>query len=334
MRGFVRLACFLGNVVFAAACPAWLDEYTAFHARSRGEPDASTLTYAAFENGHGGGFGDRFRAMQWGLRLAAATKRVFYIHVTRPFALEHMFTPSLINWRGGPSFEAGDMQEVHMDGRFGALPTEKHVVYGGIPEAHAPLVWGARVEVDHSAESDDLSCMFKSLFRPSDLLRRHVDDEERSIFGRVDTVFTAIHMRTGGAKGEGTVLDRGHPLSNLLGAISCARRWPHDILMVATHPALRKAAHDGWLSRVHGPRKSVISFSSAVGLDPHMPAFVEIVLMSRAACFVQVRGGLGDAARWLGNITRCVRFVGVEREPGAECWTELAAELGASVSWT
>ena len=99
---------------------------------------------------------------------------------------------------------------------------------------------------------------------------------------------------------------------------------------------MRAAAHEGWFARVHGPTMMDTVFTYEYGEDRHVSAFVELVLISRARCMVQVKGGFADAGRWLGNNTQCVRYVGewaTPYPPGKECWSELVDGIGASKSW-
>lgn len=69
-----------------------------------------------------------------------------------------------------------------------------------------------------------------------------------------------------------------------------------------------------------------------------LPAqFVELGLLSQAKCLIANRGGFSDTARWLGGNTECVRFVGEApwgKQPGKECFAELAESLGTTTSWT
>lgn len=133
------------------ACPAWIAEYAAFHKEHRNDTDARRLTYSCENSGEGGGFGDRFRAMVWGARLAAATRRVFHIKMTHPVLLENYLAPNGVDWRPFPGDDTrrvhGPWPEAHMDGRFEVSQDERHIFYGGIPYAHNPLPWGLNLPV-------------------------------------------------------------------------------------------------------------------------------------------------------------------------------------------
>lgn len=90
-------------VISDADCPAWIAEYAQFHTETRNAAGpVKRLTYSCEHSGEGGGFGDRFRALVWGVRLAAATKRVLHIKMTHPVKLEDFLEPAAIDWRPYP----------------------------------------------------------------------------------------------------------------------------------------------------------------------------------------------------------------------------------------
>jgi len=100
MQGKLGIAIFASFAFCCNGCPPWVDEYVHFHAQQRANASAKTLTYAALKPEHGAGFGDRFRAIIWGLRLASATDRVFYVEIAQPFRLELAMSPANIRWTG------------------------------------------------------------------------------------------------------------------------------------------------------------------------------------------------------------------------------------------
>lgn len=150
--------------------------------------------------------------------------------------------------------------------------------------------------------------------------------------------YTAVHLRTAGAVGDSQVDERGNPLSNLLGALYCARELGHPTVIVATHPALRVAVSRGWFDRTFasGPSATQIAHAFLHGEEHHEQTFIELGVMSQAKCIIANRGGFAETARWLGGNTECVRWIGLPpngKPPGAECFAEFAASIGASTSW-
>lgn len=95
-----------------ADCPSWIADYARFHNENRNKTDGPVrrFTYSCENAGEGGGFGDRFRAIVWGARFAAATRRVLHIKMTHPVHLENYLLPNAIDWR---PFPGDDVRTVH-----------------------------------------------------------------------------------------------------------------------------------------------------------------------------------------------------------------------------
>lgn len=78
-----------------SGCPAWFQDYVAFHQEHRGRADAKYLVAECSV----GGLGDRLNGALTVLRTAAAIKRVVLLQMPAPFPLEELFEPpGPVNW--------------------------------------------------------------------------------------------------------------------------------------------------------------------------------------------------------------------------------------------
>ena len=122
-------------------CPAWLANYTAWHAESL-RKSASSMHFMLHQctdtrRGHHGcpGIGDRLRGLMETLAWAVHTRRTFLLRWEAAAPLEAMLTPASLDWRVLPGY------------RLDALPPGESVEYR----------WLNKQPVPHDISSDAIS---------------------------------------------------------------------------------------------------------------------------------------------------------------------------------
>lgn len=177
-----------GSSTDGAACPEWLTEYTKFHAQNKHSPDAKYLVFLCShtataeiqgieqdsETHCSYGIGDRLRGMEFVLRLAYATKRVYLIQTQYPAPMREFLVPSTIDWEMGNLSMPSDFR--YFVQRLARTPESDPVANGAVAAAQekwvaittrqvlgTPLVNAPNVEVMGSSAQ----WMFHSLFKPS-----------------------------------------------------------------------------------------------------------------------------------------------------------------------
>lgn len=267
------------------------------------------------------GLGDRMRAIMWGLRGAAASKRRFFIEFSHPIPLRDAFEPNEIDWT--PMTGADVKLAANLNGHYDLTQGHHSIYFGGgnFPYAHANLSWefpeSAAFNVNAASDSEDLHCMFFYLFRVSPRLKASIDEVHAQLFG--GQPFVAAHLRDSIVGTEELEWQHsGDHLHNLIGAMFCMRHWSgewHVPMMVATsHRGVRKAIHDGFFGTdVKALGIEAIHTKSPGGADRHFATFVELGMLARAMCLVRTTSGFGDVARWLGGQIGCTRHVGGEQ---------------------
>lgn len=241
----------LGHNPFnTTSCPDWLHRYAIFHRHKRENKEAKRLTYICedsnasfvpdmrvhmpFQQTCAGkscaGFGDRIRSMMWGLRIAAASERIFHISHTSGINLTDVLIPNLIDWRPLPGkehdqpflrpciFVTSVQNHLGTPHAYGS----KELFYGGNSQASRPLpIWvqnAAAFDVSEHFSRSDLSCVFNFLFRLSPRLEKKLNETLKELFGSESANYSALHIRGGELVGDKGVemIDRGDQLDRLI----------------------------------------------------------------------------------------------------------------------
>lgn len=172
----------------AEACPEWLTEYTKFHAENKHRPDAKYLVFLCShtataeikgieqdsETHCSYGIGDRLRGMEFVLRLAYATKRIYLLQTQYPAPMREFLAPAAIDWEMGNLSMPADFK--YFVQRLARTPETDPVANGAVAAAQdkwvaittrqvlgAPLVNAPDVDVMGSSAQ----WMFHALFKPS-----------------------------------------------------------------------------------------------------------------------------------------------------------------------
>jgi len=345
------------------SCPEWLSQYIEWHKKIVSNANLVQQTPSLkFESTSAGdpGLADRMRAILWGLRVAAASNRLFLIHMQHPLPLQSVFEPNKINWLASKSAPFTQTSaSINIDLASPSAPA--NIIYrgGSFPLAHAslssafPQGYDPKFDISADLQSRDSQCLFQALFKPSQKLSSAVDEEVKWLFdGNVSAEFSAAHLRGGMLTGEEHTIGAetfGDPLNNLLGSLWCLRQWQLPQLIVASTRSIRAAARLGFFNHTQGTRLVEAAHTKApVSSDHHFQSFMEIGVLSRAKCLVITRSGYARIAFWMGGQTNCVRFVGVNLNYSStqqdfpdsvldnECYKDFSRHFGAQkkdLSW-
>jgi hypothetical protein len=309
------LLCF-AKCITCLKCQPWLVAYVRFHAEHANDPNATTLT--VYQRGQMTlGFGDMFREFLWGLRYAAATKRVFFISsLQAPLPLDFVFAPTDINWTV-PSHLKNSVE----GGKFvnsAWLSVTDPENYAGFQHLLTDQnnfadqeVWRnntlRHLDVDARLDSADLHCVWKSLFRPTDKVLRLLQNQRP-----YEGPYTGIHVRSAGMLGEMTGVVRGDPVRMLVGSLYCAAHFGLPVFVVASDIHFRRAVRAGVFPNALGPSEEWALYAghNRENVTGHMQTMAELAALADARCLVVSCSGFSDIARWWGGQT-CIRYVGI-----------------------
>lgn len=273
-------------------CPNWLEEYKLFHDKNRENPEIKRLTYTCADAPDGtsvpsstsggvhhappfqktcigqrnAGFGDRMRAILWGLRLAAATDRVFHISHTSGIDLEYVLLPNMINWRPLKGKEYDDINQrpcaksggskVHQSYfNQDSVGATTELFYNGNSHAAHPLpawVRSNREKYDINAHynSADPHCLFRFLFLPSPALTAGISHAITELFGSENATFAAFHFRGGEIHGDIENEENlfGNDIRRFFSGLHCLHQW-NQVSFLASHDSyIRFATKSGLLT--------------------------------------------------------------------------------------
>ena len=327
----------------------WIESYEHFHKKNVYN-NSKRLIYGC-HGFHGkefscAGWGDRIREMIWGYRFAAATDRVLHIFLTHPFSLETVLQPNIVNWT---SYFVESVEKINLKSHvftsdlkknYDKYKNIKDLYFSGNSESNSALFNYKNPEefnIDHSLDSPDTYCIFKSLFKMSDALKKQVDERIESIYSSNTTEYVAVYLRSGGMIDE-EVLYRGNSFNNLLGLLYCAKlleRKSTPILFIASDYRVRRIVNMSVFTNVVNINPVKIHHTYSNDHVEGFNTFLELGLLSQANCLVLTRpSGFGDIARWLGGNFECVRYVAdtsaknFKSENGRNTSRECFEELG------
>lgn len=279
-----------------------------------------------------GGIGDRLRAISFLFYIAVASRRRFYISMSKPFALENVFQPIELDWRYpggkcGRTIRAIDSnnglpldQIGRVDDPFGTVNDVCIIsnMYGSnqIVEA-ARAVFGESNATQGKTEGQLFGETMRFLFEPTAAILTLMRDMERDV-GLVarrnctfciaqwpDEPWLAVHFRLGGNKGgwsdpiRDTVEFTGNISSCALQVRQCSLAGElNATIYVASDSQEAKSMITPLVNGRSVPIALAHTDRSPAHANGHMHAWAEFVLLTRATCIVASHSGFSKYAAW------------------------------------
>lgn len=326
----------MGNCTLSASICRFLDEYAAFHHKTKGKAEARYLVYhcvGANSSDKCGGLGDRVRGMLFLFRVAIATRRILLLKWTHPLPLEMFFKPSLIDWRTEIDQEHKPIVRFE---KIMNMPKGSEAVWPNgtlldLSKQTFESAWHdvkvANVQTNMFADAplfeaphlNDKSlhfkhCLFRYLFLFSDL----AESEGRKYIRRLynNAPYPAAHLRLGFSPDENKGRERGVRAEV---AVACARTCsarlarcsnvtPNTsvpLLVVTDHTDLRQeilaGKHPVYASLPY-TRTFHLDYSPSRNITEHITTMVELYVLAHASSLVVSRSGYSHIALWHNGI--------------------------------
>eukprot|EP00195_Chlamydomonas_chlamydogama_P014630 CAMPEP_0202897766 /NCGR_PEP_ID=MMETSP1392-20130828/6450_1 /ASSEMBLY_ACC=CAM_ASM_000868 /TAXON_ID=225041 /ORGANISM="Chlamydomonas chlamydogama, Strain SAG 11-48b" /LENGTH=307 /DNA_ID=CAMNT_0049583505 /DNA_START=282 /DNA_END=1202 /DNA_ORIENTATION=+ len=300
------------------SCPEWITNYAKFHRQSLQKPVAEQrfmLFYCNKSASHCPGLGDRLRGMEEVFKLAQYTNRTVLFQWTFPEPLEVVFSPAgNIDWRVMPQYGQQVMKNVSL--RWNTLePVPKEISSNALTNTlgKVPTIVVTTNVYDPMGEklpgeplghfiSNQRSCILHELFKPSELLRTHVLDMRKKLFGSTAVKYVAVHLRLGGLTGEMWAIDRFDHFQGLMAAMSCARdlaaahNVTSPVLLLTDNVVLRQHVHEGMFKNFITTPYHASHAGKSGPQDTMLTSFTDLLLLSQATCLVGSPSGFSYVA--------------------------------------
>eukprot|EP00775_Hariotina_reticulata_P010694 gene10694-10851_t len=318
-------------------CPAWLQKYEQFHKENRGTELAKYLVARAPGTL---GIGDNLRGMMFGLRIAAATRRVLLLQWDNPGQLTDFLEPaSGMNWTlsGTPvtrSIAANTLTSTPLVdvvrgtalaklAKGQIVPSQKQIllVQSNLHAGQACTICPDGNDRMAPDLSDDHVCMFSRLFKPTETVLKTAEEHLAALYpGQPLTAleYPAVHLRLGYLSGEERSVNRIEKhvdsLEKAMLAVSCGLKMAQQsgintrtmpLLMIADHSSVRRFARHGRFHDVVAPYYQATHTGTVREFDSHLLAFVDLYLLSRAKCLLMSTSGFSNVAWWLSGGVTC-----------------------------
>lgn len=328
---------------WAPRCPAWLEDYAAFHKESRHSKLYENTTRmmlficAPYMSGCRVGLGDRIRGLMETLKLAVVTNRTYFIRWEDHIPLQSMLVPADIDWHVDARVEgalgAAGQTTIYSWNFPHTPPTD--LTDGTIVNETAQLIAMSHAFVDtrnawpgpglgsvSDAPSIRRSCLFRALFKPSEQLMQFVNQTKQELFGSTSIPYVAVHLRMGNFAGEEKVINRFGNTSQFavaVHAMKAAKELAENyditapVLIVTDNEQLRKHLMAGNLPGFVTP-PYLATHLFVKGKEEQQQAmltsFADITLLAHSTCFIASSSGFSAIALWWGQHTCYLKISG------------------------
>jgi hypothetical protein len=322
------------------SCPSWIEEYAKFHGRAIKSGSAKFMLHSCTGNGvkYCAGTGDRMRAMMETVKLAMHSKRAVLFQWDSPAALELVLQPKLIDWRVKPQYKLDtinnrlelswstwmpwnqsqrDPPEIR-EGTFATQKTRLISLSTNVDDRHGYLAGPSL----GSIESADRSCLFQTLFKPSDVLKDQIISLRKNLYGDESMPYAAVHLRMGMFEGEMKTIERFKQVDGLVTVLSCAKDLAAShgitapVLLLTDNYMLRELVSTGMFQgfvttpypAIHVQNKA----SEEVNELAMMTTFLDLGMLASAKCLIGSTSGFTSVARLWGrhtctlNVDQCI----------------------------
>ncbi|CAB9520605.1 expressed unknown protein [Seminavis robusta] len=314
--------------------PNWLKEYFEWHVEVTSQlvkPNWREQKYLVMTCLGGeicGNVAHRLRPMMAMLRIAADSKRIFYIHWDLPDRLEKFLhppqhggidwvVPDFVMWKVRKSPHQNDIeiivQQAYQDDR-----RVVNVMYND--DTFAEPYYNDRRKDEEKAASEAFKDVWNVLFKPSFMLTERMTESLR-LMGLEPGEYATAHIDYEMVpKDDAEQEDLRLKVENAMNCMSHLRPGGPFLVAAQTYAIAREAIVYGKQHNVKVHAKQIAHDTSTVPTDL-FTSFVEIMLMANSRCVAYNRGGYGQLGYMLGYNYNC-RIKYTEGE-GAECkWTD------------
>lgn len=313
-----------------ASLPSWMIDYIEWHAEQRkllSESNYMSFRYLILrcEDGRDfkcGGLSDRLKPLPLLFLEAAQSRRLLFIHWTRPAPLEEFLQPSRggLDWRIPPWFES------KMESEKVLLITTASTLAAGVRRTNRFVA--ARIQDQHGgsvlynkiqgtrAYRRVFRSLWKSIFKPSLQVQTALQSQLKKM-ELIDGQYVAAHLR---ALYDKSTLDDTYLRAITLNAVNCASQLRQSsetpvYFAADTEDALvyvRHYARTQNLPIVAAHRQEPLHLDKSKSRNPrdYDNIFVDLFLLSQASCIAHGRGGFGRLGVLLSHNASCVfKFV-------------------------
>lgn len=309
--------------------PTWLKEYFDWHKKTVADlkkenwREQRYIVMTCLGGEICGNVAHRLRPMMAMLRVAADSKRVFYIHWDLPDRLEKFLhppqhggidwvVPEFVMWKVRKSPHVNDMRAIDQQ----AFQDDRRVVnvmYND--DTFAEPYYNERRKDGEKAASEAFHDVWNVLFKPSFMLTERIGESLR-LMGLKPGEYATAHIDYEQVpKDDHEQEELRLKVENAMNCMSTLRPGGPFLVAAQTYAIAREAIVYGKQHGVKVHAKQIAHDTSTVPTDL-FTSFVEIMLMADSRCVAYNRGGYGQLGYILGYDYNCRIQYG---KPGTEC---------------
>ncbi|GAX74853.1 hypothetical protein CEUSTIGMA_g2299.t1 [Chlamydomonas eustigma] len=328
-------------------CSSWINEYAEFHKEAIKSESVKFMLYSCSgtSSRYCAGVGDRMRAMMETVKLAKHSQRAVLFQWDFPAALEIALQPNLLDWRVKPKYELDKITDRLDLGWSTWMPWNESqrdppVLRDGTLASQEERLISLSTNIDDrkgglpgpklgSLESSDRSCLFQTLFQPSDILQEQISSLRKELFGSKDAPYVAAHLRMGMFEGEMKTIERFRQVDGLTAVISCARDLATSlgitasVLLLTDNYMLREHVSAGMFTGfVTTPYPAIhVQMTGATDVTKlaMLTSFLDLGMLAESRCLIGSDSGFTRVARLWGrhnctlNVEQCIAFYAAPR---------------------
>lgn len=317
--------------------PQWLKDYFAWHKEvsatlcKKNWHDYNYIVMTCLGGEICGNVAHRLRPLMAVLRVAAESKRMFYIHWDLPDKLEKFLTPrqrggiewavpEAVMWKVRKSLRQDDITIIQHQ----SLQSDRRVVNCQInDDDFGETYYNSKVLEGEADAQTAFHEVWDVLFRPSALLEERVQESTR-LMGLTPGEYASVHIDYDAVPAGDQERDELRKMvENAMNCMSGLRPGGPFLVAAQTFAIAREAIIYGKHKGVHVHAKQIAHDTSTVPNDLYV-SFVEIMLMANTKCVAYNKGGYGQLGYILGYDFDCK----ISYAPPQNCeWTDGPVEF-------
>ena len=312
--------------------PQWLKEYFDWHKEvsaklcKKNWHDYNYIVMTCLGGEICGNVAHRLRPLMAILRVAAESKRMFYIHWDLPDKLEKFLTPrqrggiqwavpEAVMWKVRKSLRQDDMDII----RHQSMQTDRRVVNAQVNnDDFGETYYNSKLLEGEADAQTAFHEVWDVLFRPSFMLEERVRESTR-LMGLTPGEYASVHIDYDAVPASDQEREELKAMvENAMNCMSGLRPGGPFLVAAQTFAIAREAIIYGKHKGVHVHAKQIAHDTSTTPNDLYV-SFVEIMLMANTKCVAYSKGGYGQLGYILGWDFDCK----INYSPPQECeWTD------------